>query len=558
VETADGSGNMVGSYDALAIDGQGNPHVSYYDQSTGQLKYARKAGGVWTRETVDPTVDRGRYTSIAVDGSGNAHISYYDATNGNLRYARKAGGVWTLEVADGAAGDVGAYSSVALDVEGGVHISYQDVTAGDLKYIQKSAGAWLAAEVAEASANVLGLNTCIRLDPLGQPHITYADQTAGDVRYARKLNGTWTREIVDGATSVAGPNNSLVLDAQGNPHVAYRDAPGNGDLDYARKTTGTWTRETVDASIEDAAPGFASFALDPYGNPVAAYFDATSGDLRIADSGVHLLSPGGGETWPVGSPQTIRWSGVGPVTISFSPDGGTTLLTLQSGVLSNLVAVRVPHTPTRFGRILISRSSPLAAAESDSFFQVDATIALLEFQARILEEGEGIALTWRTDPGPEADVRYRIERAAAGEAFAPVHAGLLSTGALVDRDLIATARYRIVAVNGLGEEYALGETALSAALSGDRDISVYPNPARGGEARILFRVPSERPVELAIYDASGRRVRSLTAGAKPAGVQSVSWDGRDENGSPVAAGTYIARLSSGRGFEPSERLVVIR
>jgi len=229
-----------------------------------------------------------------------------------------------------------------------------------------------------------------------------------------------------------------------------------------------------------------------------------------------------------------------------------------SGVLSNRVAIRVPHAPTHFGQLQILRSSPLAAAGSDSFFQVDATIALLEFEARASEEGQSVALTWRTDPGPEAEVRYRIERAVGGGAFAPVHAGLLSTGEVVDHDPDPSARYRLIAVNGLGEEYALGETALSAGLSEGRDISVHPNPARGGDARVLFRVPSARPVEVAIYDATGRRVRSLAAGTMPAGIQSVSWDGRDESGSPVAAGMYIVRLSSGRGYEPSERLVVIR
>jgi hypothetical protein len=109
--------------------------MSYQDQTTDDLKYARKSGGIWTIETVDGSAnDVGYYTSIALDAQGNPRMSYQDQTTDDLKYARKLGGVWTTETADASANEVGLFTSLALDPLGNPHISYHDITTGDLKY----------------------------------------------------------------------------------------------------------------------------------------------------------------------------------------------------------------------------------------------------------------------------------------------------------------------------------------------------------------------------------------------------------------------------------------
>jgi hypothetical protein len=246
-ETVDAEGD-VGWFPSIAVDSSGQPHISYYDfdngSGAGKLKYARRTtSGNWSIETVDSAGDVGAYTSIALDSSGRPHISYFDFTNGNLKYARrvcttvegKSGALgtfcfWSKVTVD--AGDVtSGFTSIALDSSGLPHISYTVFGGGypEVKYARRlSSGSWLRETV---DTGGVGMHTSVAVDSSGLAHISYPDNTNGTLKHARKLpSGVWSRETVD--TGSAGQN-SIALDANGNPHVSYYDGV-NGDLKYAK------------------------------------------------------------------------------------------------------------------------------------------------------------------------------------------------------------------------------------------------------------------------------------------------------------------------------------
>ena len=88
-----------------------------------------------------------------------------------------------------------------------------------------------------------------------------------------------------------------------------------------------------------------------------------------------------------------------------------------------------------------------------------------------------------------------------------------------------------------------------------RPLRAAPNPFNPVTA-LEFELAVSGPVELAVYDQAGRRVRSLAAGPWAAGTHAVRWDGRDGNGRTVAAGSYLAVLETAAGRQVTKLALV--
>lgn len=74
--------------------------------------------------------------------------------------------------------------------------------------------------------------------------------------------------------------------------------------------------------------------------------------------------------------------------------------------------------------------------------------------------------------------------------------------------------------------------------------------AEGAGLRGEVSAPSAGPVTFDVLDASGNRVRRMTLEASAAGGTPFEWDGRNEAGELVPAGTYTFRAVAGTG-DPS-------
>jgi PKD repeat protein len=273
-------------YTSLDFDGDGRAHISYCDSSARDLKVAYRDGTDWHLQIVDSESDGGNrvgeYTALALDQDGYAHISYYDETDEDLRYAYQDSSGWHSHTVD-RGGDVGQYTSLALDGDGYPHISYFDDTLNDLKYAYQDASGWHT-QIADSDGSV-GQYTSLALDTTAPytPHISYYDATNQHPKYAYLGAAGWHSRTV-GTGHPAGTDISLVLGSDGYPHISYY-CQRFGDLRYARQVSSTGWTEAVVAYYSESwnrVGKFNSLALDTLGNPYISYYDEFLGALRVA------------------------------------------------------------------------------------------------------------------------------------------------------------------------------------------------------------------------------------------------------------------------------------
>ena len=287
----------VGSWNSMALDSEGNPHIAYYDRSSRDLKYTSSNGTSWTIETVDFADEIGRWASLALDGQDNPHIAYHDQSNNELKYARWTGSAWTFESVEPAC-ICGHAASLALNSTDTPHISYSSNSNPPLMYAKRIApGSWTT-EVLDASGWMNG-PTSIAVDSKDNLHISYNMFTGSGhiLKYAQWDGTAWNIEVVDD-TGTVGWSSSLALDSQDRPHISHHDGY-NQTLKYARWNGMAWIQEIVDS---DGNVGeCSSIVVDSKDSPHIAYYEDDNDDLKY--------TTWNGTSWNVELVDTFGWSG---------------------------------------------------------------------------------------------------------------------------------------------------------------------------------------------------------------------------------------------------------
>jgi hypothetical protein len=84
----------------------------------------------------------------------------------------------------------------------------------------------------------------------------------------------------------------------------------------------------------------------------------------------------------------------------------------------------------------------------------------------------------------------------------------------------------------------------------------YPNPFNAGTV-ISFSLPERGKVNVSVYNVLGQTVRVLANEDMEAGIRSVNWDGRDDNGAPAASGVYFYRISA-NNFHDTKKMTLLK
>jgi hypothetical protein len=210
-----------------------------------------------------------------------------------------------------------------------------------------------------------------------------------------------------------------------------------------------------------------------------------------------------------------------------------------------------PYTPA--GRVYISDT--IEGLFVFSVEGVTVSVFISAFDAELTDDGVRLSWAIASADGLEGFHIYR----STGSGFVRLREAMLGVERIdyVD-DTVEPGRayrYRLGAVDRDGEFFSqiVNVTTPKGTLGLAQN---HPNPFNPTTA-IDYEVPRAGHVQLVIYDAAGRAVRTLVDATRSSGPHRVSWDGRDDGGIAVSSGVYFYRLQS-TGRVLSRRMVLLR
>ena len=106
------------------------------------------------------------------------------------------------------------------------------------------------------------------------------------------------------------------------------------------------------------------------------------------------------------------------------------------------------------------------------------------------------------------------------------------------------------AVSGLSRTYDIDVSLAASSEVTELPVAFqlegnYPNPFNPS-TRIAFSLTEDAVSVLEVFDLQGHLVRTIWQGELAAGAHHLQWDGRNDSGQAVSAGTYLARLTSAK------------
>lgn len=203
---------------------------------------------------------------------------------------------------------------------------------------------------------------------------------------------------------------------------------------------------------------------------------------------------------------------------------------------------------TSFRILANAASGAVWYSAADSGYSVDNLPPPAPGAFAVRRVDAGASLSWSASDAPDLAL-YRVEGSSTADFSAALTRVVAETAALEVVDANPAAWYRLVAVDRHGNASAPVRAAFDGPTSApavDPSARAWleppvPNPAHDA-LDVRFMLPRDATARLALFDATGRRVRSLVEGRLPAGTHVLRWNGRDDAGRILPSALYLVRL----------------
>ncbi len=232
------------------------------------------------------------------------------------------------------------------------------------------------------------------------------------------------------------------------------------------------------------------------------------------------------------------------LAVNYDYTSGTSPMLASSGQAGTLAAVAAPAAIAS-----VASATPLLLASREALTDAMPTSVLRRIDGSPTRDG--VQLTWTVGSGDHID-GFNVYRESGdrGLVFAGNDATITGRGdeaifRFVDPGATAGGTYWLGARACSGPETMIGPIRVegASALVTGLTLTMAPNPAFE-VTRFGFTLERAGAVTLEIFDLQGRRIATPFRGHSAAGTVDVDWSLRDDQGRPVEAGLYFARLET--------------
>jgi hypothetical protein len=198
----------------------------------------------------------------------------------------------------------------------------------------------------------------------------------------------------------------------------------------------------------------------------------------------------------------------------------------------------------------IGQSANAVQQTTDSGFVITGTTGSYLKTFLVKTNSAGDTLWTRTHGVGQHNIGYSVQQTSDG--------GYIIGGA-TDIDSISPQPndFHLIKTDSLGYITGIKESSFRSMPDAFYLAQNNPNPFRS-VTYIRYCLPKDGPVELVVYDLSGQLVRILVKGEESAGIHSVNWDGKNEQGLSVSSGVYFYQLKASGGVKNTRKMLLLR